>query len=129
MRIGHRSGGRRSRRRRLTLPGAMANVVVVALLVAACQPDPAYMGVGFINTTEEDVRITYVIDGLERHLEGEAEGDTIPAGSSSAFELDLFDADNPAHCSTGYIVVRTLDGREIKRLPPPVCSQTWITLK
>ncbi len=107
----------------------VAIVAIVALLVAACQPDPARMGVGFINTMEESVRITYVIDGVERHLEGEAEGDTIPAGSSSAFELDLFDDGNPAHCSTGDIVVRTLKGREIKRLPPPVCSQTWITLR
>ncbi len=106
----------------------MANVAVVALLVAACQPDPARMCVGFINTTEEEIRITYVIDGVERHLEGEFEGDTIPAGSSSAFELDLFDDGSPAHCSTGDIVVRTLKGREVKRLPPPVCNGAHIGL-
>ncbi len=80
------------------------------------------------NSTGETVRVTYVVDGVERQLEGERHGDTIPDGNSAVYEFDLFDAYNSEHCTTGDIVVRTLKAREIKRLPPPICSGARFTL-
>ncbi len=82
----------------------------------------------FTNITGETVRVTYVVDGVERQLEGERHRDTIPEDNSAGYDFDLFDAYNSKRCTTGDIVVRTLKGREIKRLPPPVCNGAQFTL-
>ncbi len=103
-------------------------MAAVALLVAACGPDSGIQGIGFSNVTGETVRVTYVVDGVERHLEGERYGDTIRDGYSAGYDFDLFDAYNSKRCTTGDIIVRTLKGREVKRLPPPVCNGAHIGL-
>ena len=103
-------------------------MTAVALLGAACGPDSGSRGIAFTNRMGETVRVTYVVDGVERHLEGERYRDTIPDGHSAVYEFDLFDAYNSKRCTTGDIVVRTLKGREVKRLPPPVCNGTHIGL-
>ncbi len=126
--IGEPVHGRRSRRRAAGRRWAIAIVAAVALLVAACGPDSGIRGIVITNSTEEIVRVTYVVDGVERHLEGERYGDTVRDGNSAVYEFDLFDAYNSKRCTTGDIVVRTLKGREVKRLPPPVCNGTHIGL-
>ena len=109
----------------------VAIVAAVALLVAACGPDRGgAVGVGLVNRTGTTVRVTYAVDGVERQLQGELDGDTIPNGRRAEYGLGLVvAADDPMHCTAGDIVIRTLDGREVDRIPPPICYGTWLALE
>jgi hypothetical protein len=52
----------------------------------------------------------------------------IAADDTGVFSLDLFDPDNDKNCTIGIVIVRRLDGREIARIPPPVCDKQRIRL-
>jgi hypothetical protein len=101
--------------------------VLVALLAAvgvafvACGPDPGPQGVGVLNSTAETIRITYVVDGVEQAVKEDV-ADTVDVSRTTTFRLDLFDPGNSENCTTGDIVVRSLDGQELDRFPPPVCD-------
>lgn len=103
-----------------------AVVVAITLLVAACGPDPGGQGIVVQNRSGETVRVSYVIAGVESSLEGETESDTIPDVSVARYNFDLYEPGNAKHCTSGDIVIRGLDGREIDRIPPPVCEGTSI---
>jgi hypothetical protein len=105
----------------------MASIVIaVALLVVACGPDHGSQGIVVQNRSGETVRVAYVVAGVEYSLEGEIESDTIPDDSVARYNFDLYEPGNARACTSGDIVIRGLDGREIDRFPPPICEGTSI---
>lgn len=97
--------------------------VIAASLISGsavgCKPEALTFGIQLHNDTAQMVRIVYVIDGGERSTADDIEGDTIGPGGRRRFYFDALD--KPKHCTSGVIVARSEDGREIARIPPPVC--------
>jgi hypothetical protein len=69
-----------------------------------------------------------MVDGVEQSTAKEASGDTIPAGQTKMFFLNLFDGKHVAHCTDGDLVARTEQGQEVARIPAPVCAPVVLDL-
>ena len=110
-----RSRGHASRSLALT-------AILLTTTIAACFPSEGPTGVIVKNDLDTAVRMTYVVEGKETSLSGEAHGDSIAPGQTTEFTLDLFASDNKEVCTRGDLVARSEAGVELARIPPPVCA-------
>jgi hypothetical protein len=104
--------------RRRALIALLAAVGVVSV---ACGPEPGPLGVGVLNDTGQTIVVSYVIDGRETAIT-EGDGGRVEDSTSETFRLDLFDPGNTQNCTTGDLVIRSLEGQELDRFPPPECD-------
>lgn len=110
--------------------------IVIALLLpcnlAGCfitEGDRRFEGIVITNDTNDPVRVSYVVDRVETSLADDWEGDTIEPGATTTFSFGMFDDDAlpptgspPQYCTSGDVVIRTLDGDEVRRISPPACE-------
>ncbi len=105
-RVGHALGWAR---------GATLAMLVLPLLLASCfverQP-----GIVIWNDMSDPVEIVYLKDG-------EMQGGRLEPGVTKTFAFDLSQPGrrDQESCTTADIVARSLDGKVIARMPPPIC--------
>jgi hypothetical protein len=98
--------------------------VVVAFSLSGCAPTEgdSISASSFRNDLDVPVLITYAAHGAERQVLG---GEAIPAGERRDIDLiDLVEVNDDGNwCTAGDLIVRTEEGTEVARLPPPVCER------
>jgi hypothetical protein len=97
-----------------------AGLLIALLALAGCRPEGPASPVTLVNDTLDAVRITQVLDGVEGPSRAilDKDNDDIEAGGQTWLHFDI----DAGRCTAGDIVARTLDGREVARLLPPICS-------
>lgn len=105
------------------LIGVRATMVLIGLLIPiatlGCQPERLMLGIELHNDGSSPARISYVVNGSERSAADDINGDMIAPGEYKRFYFDA--SDRTPSCTQGDIVARADDGREVARIPPPVC--------
>ncbi len=100
-------------------------IAVVALGFVGCGPEALAYGIELYNDGREPVEISYVVNATDVPT-GSISGNTIAPGQYKRFYFDA--TGKPGACTQGEIVARTEDGREVARIPPPVCFSDVLEL-